>query len=453
MQPSRAPRFPFAPTRRLALVVLACAPVWLLSGHPVGRALAIGVVLALVGLAAVDAAFAADWRTLDVARHFPGTMGQGDAGDGRYVVTRRDGGAGRRAVPSATLHDQLPDALTRTGPAAIPLALAAGQTLEVPVRLSARTRGLHALGPIAMRVDGPLGLVRRTVRWTTDDRIAIAPSVAGVRRYRLLTVQHRLREVGVRQVRRRGAGTVFAALREYVPGDDPRGVDWKASARRDALLVRERAAEQGQTIVIAIDAGRLMTQHVSGGRSRFDAALAAALVLADVAAQGGDRVGLLVFDDATRAWVPPTAGPAAVARLRDALVDVQPSGVESDYAWAFRTLAERQRRRALVVLYTDVVAPRASRALVAHVGRAAARHVPLVVALRDEALDAAADPHGRTTPLAVYESAAAEELLLAREAALTRMRHAGADVVDVRTEAMAAAVVNRYLALKARGVL
>ncbi len=453
MQPSRTPRFPFAPTRRLALVVLACAPVWLLSAHPVGRVIAIAVVLLLAALAAVDAALAPDARALEVVRRFPETMGQGDEGDGRYVVSLRAARGARRAVPAASLHDQLPDAVARLGPVAIPIALAAGETIQLPVRLAARTRGLHALGPVALRVDGPMGLVRRTLRWTTDDRMAIAPSVAGVRRYRLLSVQHRLREVGVRQVRRRGAGTVFAALREYVPGDDPRGVDWKASARRDALLVRERSAEQGQTIVIAVDAGRLMTQHVSGGRSRFDAALAAALVLADVAAQGGDRVGLLVFDDATRAWVPPTSGPAAVGRLRDALVDVQPSGVESDYASAFRTLAERQRRRALVVLYTDVVAPRASRALVAHVARAAARHVPLIVALRDEALDAAAEPHGRATPLAVYESAAAEELLLARDAALTRMRHAGADVVDVRTDAMAAAVVNRYLALKARGVL
>jgi uncharacterized protein (DUF58 family) len=442
----RSPRFPFAPTRRLALVVLATAPLWLASGTTAGRVVALGALLLLAAVAAVDAALAPDARRLTATRDAPRTMGQGDEAEARYVVALD----GTRAA-RATLHDLLPASVERLGPAVLPLALAPGGETVLPVRLRAHARGRHALGPLALRVDGPLGLVRRTVRWAPDDEIAVAPSVAGVQRYRLLSVQHRLRDAGVRQLRRRGAGTVFAALREYVPGDDPRGVDWKASARRDTLLVRERAAEQGQTVVIAVDAGRLMTQAVTGGGSRFDAALAAALVLADVAAQGGDRVGLLVFDDAVRAWVPPTAGPGTLGRLRDTLVDVQPSLVESDYAAAFRALAERQRRRALLVLYTDVVAPRASRALVALTGRAAARHLPLVVALRDEALDAAADPRTRDDAIGVYESAAAEELLQERAAALTRMRHAGADVVDVPTGALAAAVVNRYLALKARG--
>ncbi len=442
----RAPRFPFAPTRRLALVVLALAPLWVLSGTTIGRVLAVGALLVLAAVVAADAALAADARALTPTRDLPRTMGQGDEADGRYVVALR----GARAV-RATLHDQLPAAIERLGPAVLAATLAPDAETVIPVRLRAHARGRHALGPFALRVEGPLGLVRRTLRWDADDAIAVAPSVAGVQRYRLLSVQHRLRDAGVRQVRRRGAGTVFAALREYVPGDDPRGVDWKASARRDALLVRERVAEQGQTVVIAVDAGRLMTQAVAGGGSRFDAALAAALVLADVAVQGGDRVGLLAFDDVVRVWVPPTAGPGALARLRDALVDVQPSLVESDYAAAFRALAERQRRRALLVLYTDVVAPRASRALVALAGRAAARHLPLVVALRDEALDAAAAPDAAADAEGVYRSAAAEELLQERAAALTRMRHAGADVVDVPTGALAAAVVNRYLALKARG--
>jgi uncharacterized protein (DUF58 family) len=274
-----------------------------------------------------------------------------------------------------------------------------------------------------------------------------------VREVRLLALQHRLRDAGVRRVRRRGGGATFDALREYAPGDDPRRIDWKASARRDALVVREYAAEQGQTVMIAVDAGRLMTQLVSPGRSRFDAALDSAILLADVAAQEGDRVGLVVFDDAVRAFVPPAGGPAAVGRIRDALVGVQPVMLESDYAATFRALAQRHRRRSLVVLFTDVIDARASRALLAHVARGAARHLPLVVALRDDALDAAARPRAAATPLGVYETAAAEELLLAREDALARMRQTGVAVVDVPARVMAAAVVNRYLELKARSAI
>ncbi|HEY0778093.1 MAG TPA: DUF58 domain-containing protein, partial [Gemmatirosa sp.] len=258
----------------------------------------------------------------------------------------------------------------------------------------------------------------------------------------------------------------------YAPGDDPRRVDWKASARRDTAVVREYQAEQGQTVLLLVDAGRLMTQLVDAappadgrpGRSRFDAALDSALVLADVAARAGDRVGLLVFDDAVRAWVAPAAGAAAVARVREALIPVQPVLLESDYAGAFRVLAERHRRRSLVVVFTDVIDARASRALVAHVARGAARHLPLVVAMRDAALDAAARGTPGDVPnaslagtsggtLAVYARAAAEELLLAREEALARMRGAGVSVLDVRADAMTAALVNRYLELKGRGAL
>jgi uncharacterized protein (DUF58 family) len=134
-------------------------------------------------------------------------------------------------------------------------------------------------------------------------------------------------------------------------------------------------------------------------------------------------------------------------------VPVQPALREPDYAGRFRALAERHRRRSLVVLFTDVIDARASRALVAHVARAAARHLPLVVALRDESLDAAARPGDGAGALALYESAAAEELLGAREGALARMRQAGVAVLDVPADAMTAGVVNRYLALKARGAV
>ena len=125
---------------------------------------------------------------------------------------------------------------------------------------------------------------------------------------------------------------------------------------------------------------------------------------------------------------------------------------EPDYASAFRFLAAHQRRRALIVFFTDVIDVRASRALLAHVTRGAVRHLVVVVALRNDALFAAATPRvGKER--ALYESAAAEELILARDEALERMRRAGVTVIDVSPQAMTSAVVNRYLEIKARGAL
>ena len=126
---------------------------------------------------------------------------------------------------------------------------------------------------------------------------------------------------------------------------------------------------------------------------------------------------------------------------------------EPDYAAAFRTLATRHRKRSLLVLFTDAIDARASQALVAHTARGAARHLPIVVALRNDAIVEAARPRADARASALYEAAAAEELLLARDEALQRMRAAGASVVDVSPRTLAAAVVNRYLELKGRGAV
>ncbi len=465
------------PLPRLALLLLLVAPLWLL-----------GAVAGLVGVLAVLAAVLADVALavradgVEVERVLPPTAALREPVHGEYIVRSR---AARRL--RVALYDQLPPSLERRDadgeplpardPVKPPLPTArfeipASGEVRLPLDFLPLVRGEHAPGPLALRIPGPLGVIARVLRVAPDDRILIVPSLAGVRRYRLLALHHRLRDAGVRAVRRRGDGTSFSSLREYVPGDDPRRIDWKATARRATLVTREHDVEQGQTIIIAVDAGRLMTQ-MADDRPRFEHALSSALVLADVAAQSGDRVGLLLFDDAVRAWVPPVKGNVALERIRAALIPARATMSEPDYAAAFRTLSTRHRKRSLVVLFTDVVDPRSAQALVAHLTRGGARHLPLIVALRDDALLAVAAGERRAEPTAVerprdsrvsgdaswgspdagYERAAAEDVLAAREEALTRMRRAGASVVDVSPRAMAAAVVNRYLELKRRGAL
>jgi uncharacterized protein (DUF58 family) len=211
--------------------------------------------------------------------------------------------------------------------------------------------------------------------------------------------------------------------------------------------------EQGQTIMILVDAGRMMTQK-AGVMSRFEHVLASALTLADVAASGGDRVGIMVFDDEVRAFVPAIRGRAALPPIRDALVPATARLVEPDYAGAFRTLSARHRKRSLLVIFTDVIDRRASAALIAHTARAAARHLPLVVALRNDELLASALPPSTTgDSRALYRSAAAEELVITREEALRAMRQTGVDVLDTSPKVMTASVINRYLAIKARASL
>jgi uncharacterized protein (DUF58 family) len=195
-----------------------------------------------------------------------------------------------------------------------------------------------------------------------------------------------------------------------------------------------------------------MTQF-AGALPRFEYALSAALVLADVAVHSGDQVGLILFDDEVRAFVPPARGRTALQRVRDALIPAAATMAEPDYAAAFRTLAERHRKRSLIVLFTDVIDARASQALLAYTMRSAARHLPVVVALRNDELVEAALPARHESSTALFANAAAEELLSARDEALLRMRRAGVSVLDVSPHRMTAAVINRYLEIKGRASL
>ena len=439
------PRIRFAPRRRLALAIAGASFLWLIPGRT-GTTVTAGA-LGLIGLlAAADAALLPSRRSLALTRTLPETVGIGDTVDGSYAIAS----AWPRAIV-AELRDRF-SPLVSGGVGAASVEVAPFARRELAIEATGVTRGRAVLGPVGVRVRTRLGLVAVRFLFEGDDALLVVPSLSGVRRFRMLAMQHRLETAGVRSLRRRGEGLSFANLREYAIGDDPRRIDWKATARRARLITREYTVERSQTVITLVDAGRSMTQLASD-RSRFEHAISSALILTDIAANAGDRVGALVFDDEIRAWVQPRPGRAALQSIRDAFIPLMPTTREPDYAAAFRFLAAHQRKRALIVFITDVIDPRASQALIAHVSRSAARHLAVVVALRNDAIFAAALPRAAGGPDRLFESAAAEELILAREAALQGMRRAGVSVIDVSPHSMTADVVNRYLELKSRGAL
>jgi uncharacterized protein (DUF58 family) len=440
---ARRPFWVVYPTRRLAIVVLVLAILWLVPGEA-GRLLGVaGIAVALV-LAGVDYVLLPGRSHIAVRREIPETLGLGDRQD---LVVEVESGWGRPF--RASLAHELPASFAVESPASFPVM--PHSAVRVPLPFTAMRRGRFGLGDLALRIETRLGLLARILRVPIGGETTVVPSLANVRRFRLLAMQHRLQDVGVRALRRRGEGRSFAGLREYVPGDDPRNIDWKSTARHSRVMLREFTIERSQTVFALVDCGRAMTQ-MAGEFARIEHVLSAAMLLTDVAAVSGDQVGALAFDDNIRAYVPPQRGRAALGAVRHALSGVSASLSEPDYAAAFRMLALRQRRRALIVFFTDVIDARASRSLVAYLGRATVRHAVVVVAIRNEALLAAAKPRARAAS-GVYLAAAAEELVGEREEALARMRRAGVSVLDVAASQMATAVVNRYLEIKARGLL
>jgi uncharacterized protein (DUF58 family) len=438
------PSWSIFPTRRLAEVVLLAGVLWLIpgtAGQDVAVAAAGIILLAVIG----DYVRLPSRRSVSVERAGPESVGLGDAATLEYHVVST-----WRWPLRIALADDMPAGIDGQVPNET-LEFRARESRTIPATVTGQQRGRFPLGDIALAITTPVGLLRRIVRARPRDTVVVVPSLSNVRRFRLLSMQHRLGDVGVRALKQRGEGGAFAGMRDYVPGDDPRLVDWKATARHGRLITREETVERSQTVISIIDCGRAMTQ-LAGRFARFEHVLSAALVLGDVAASGGDRVGLLAFDDSIRAFVPPQRESVAVKKMRTALSALDATSTEPDYAGAFRLLATRQRRRALLVFFTDVMDARTARTLVSYASRAAQRHVLVLVAIQNEALLAAARP-GDGGALALFRSAAAEELVREREEALTRMRRAGVSVLDVPPSRMAAAVINRYLEIKSRGQL
>jgi uncharacterized protein (DUF58 family) len=440
---ARRPFWVVFPTRRLAVLIIALSLLWLIPGSA-GIAVAWSAAALVAIAAAIDLFLLPPRRRVDARRAVPETLGLGDRFDAVLEIESRWQWPFR-----ATIAHEMPASLVVDEPP--PIEVPAKGAVGVPMPFTPMRRGRIQLGDVALRATGRLGLLARIIRLPLSAESVVVPSLANVRRFRLLAMQHRLQDVGVRALRRRGEGRSFAGLREYVPGDDPRNIDWKSTARHERMMLREFTIERSQTVVTLVDCGRAMTQ-MAGEFARIEHVLSAALLLTDVAAVSGDQVGVLAFDDEVRAFVPPQRGRAALGAVREALSGVGASMSEPDYATAFRMLALRQRRRALVVFFTDVIDARASRSLLAYLGRAAMRHAIVVVAIRNEALLAAAEA-GAKSSNEVYLAAAAEELVQEREEALARMRRAGVTVLDVAAPQMATAVVNRYLEIKARGLL
>jgi uncharacterized protein (DUF58 family) len=426
------------PSRRFLYLLAGASALFLASGW---AAATVDLVLLL--------AFVADalWApavALGVERRAPLRISLGATARDTLVLENRGKLAAR-----VRLTDDLPEILVRQGADVLETVVEPGgeARLEFPVR--ADRRGDAEYGDVHLRVLGPLGLAWRQRRVYRADPLRVLPGVMEVRRYRLLGLHNRLREAGFRPVRQRGEGGSFESLREYVRGDDPRIIDWKATAHRSKLIVRQYEAERRQNVVMLVDAGRLMTEKV-GDRERIDYALTAALLLADVASLHGDLVGLLVFADRVQQYIPPSRN--SISTLAEALGAVHARIAEPNYPAAFTYLAKQLRRRSLLVAFTDIIDAQASSALVAHLGKAASRHLPIVVALRNPDLEATAQLAAKT-PADVYRRAAAEELLQARAAALTQMQRSGVLVADSRPTDAVPDVVNRYLDVKRRGLL
>jgi uncharacterized protein (DUF58 family) len=414
-----------------ASVVPALEPAW------------IAAALLLVAAAAVDALAALRARPPAARRIVPGSL---PLGVEHAVVLRLANATG---TPLACeVHDHYPAAAEARG---MPQRVVVPAHGWAEVRYSVRPvmRGELAFGAVEARLRSRGGLwrMRRALGEPTSTRVY--PNFAALTKFALLATDHRLSQIGVLQRRRRGEGLDFHQLREYREGDAQRSVDWKATSRMRRLISREYQDERDQQVVLLIDCGRRMSAQ-DGELAHFDYVLNAALLLAYASLRQGDAVGFLAMAEAPR-WFAPRKARSTVNLILNRVYDLHPTLKTTDYYSAALELMQRLRKRALVVILSnlrdeddDTLAP-GLRLL-------QSRHLVLFASLREailaRALAARVDSFDRA-----LTHAATADYLQRRELAFRRLERGGVVCLDVEPAELPIALVNRYIDIKRSGRL
>jgi uncharacterized protein (DUF58 family) len=406
------------------------------------------VALALV-LVAVDLVLAAALSDLTLARGGDRQVRLDETATVTLTVTNR----GSRPLRGQVRDAWVPSA--GASPGVFPVWLAPGEAAALVTTLTPTRRGDRPAVRVSIRSGGPAGFAYRQSRAgraaarTPPWRLRVLPRFAS-RRF-LPEKLARLRVLdGVTVTRGRGQGTEFDALREYVIGDDVRSIDWRASARRSDVVVRTWRPERDRRVLCVIDTGRTSAARV-GDEPRLDASIDAALLLGALANRAGDQVDLLAIDTAVRAAVSSGSSRTLLPRLVGALAPLEPALVETDFGVVAGEVLRRERKRALVVLFTALEPGALGEGLLPVLTTLTARHKVVLAAVHDPAL---ADLMARRgDAAAVYTAAAAHRTLAERERIQAALTRRGVEVVDAPVAVFASRVADAYLAMKAAGRL
>ncbi|MER8260696.1 DUF58 domain-containing protein [Streptomyces albidoflavus] len=430
--------------RTALLAALGSLPVALLEPSWLGVA-AVNSPLAVAMMC--DYALAAPVRKLRFTRSGDTHVRQGEMAETNLQLTNtssrplrallRDAWPPSNAVPRAT------DAARHR------VDVPAGGTRELHTQLRPTRRGEAVAHSVTVRSYGPLGLISRQATHRVPGSLHVLPPFHSRRLLAAKTA--RLRELdGRTSALGRGEGTEFDSLRRYVPGDDTRSIDWRATARRSEVAVRTWRPERDRRVLIVLDTGRTSAGRV-GDAPRLDAAMDAALLLAALASRAGDRVDLLAFDRELRAQVRGKAAPQLLPALVDGLASLEPHLVETDARGLAAEILRSTPRRALVVLLTTLDTTPVEEGLLPVLGRLTDRHTLLVASVADPRLAEMAAARG--TVEKVYQAAAAHKAQAERDRAAGLLRRRGVTVVDAPPADLASALADAYLSAKAAGKL
>jgi len=427
----------------IALGLLILSASW---GRPWLRWLALIYDIALIALAIIDARRSKLPTAVQITREFNGRFAVGAATDVQINVQN----AQPRAV-SLTVKDEFPPQMKISGLRHARFRVDGQSSATLIYTLTPPRRGRFEFGQIVVRFLSRWNLVWRETRVDAATAVKVYPNMRRAREAELKALGARSLVASHRKTSWRGEGREFESLRDYVRGDELRHISWSATARRGKLTTRQYQIERDQTILIAIDGGRLMTARIEQ-ETKLDSAVHAALALMSAAARAGDNAGLLVFGRRIKSYLPPGRGHDHIDAALEALYAVEPEMIEPSYSRAFEYIAANSKRRSLVVLITDLVDEEGSKELLTSLRLLRPRHLPLVVTIADRDLRAVVS----TVPQNMkdlFTQSVAEEIMYLRETALRLVEAQGGLALDVTAAALAPAILEKYLQVKERGLL
>jgi uncharacterized protein (DUF58 family) len=425
----------------LGLILLSLS--W---GWPWLRWVALAYDIALVGLAIIDARRSQLPKGVHITREFSGRFAVGAETEVHINIQN----SGAHAI-SLAIKDEYPPQMKLAGLREASLQVDAQSSMALVYGLTSPRRGRFEFGQVAVRFLSRWNLVWCETRAGEADTVKVYPNMRRAREAELKALGARSLVSSHRKTSWRGEGREFESMRDYVRGDELRHISWTATARRGKLTTRQYQIERDQTILIAIDGGRLMTARIEQ-ETKLDSAVHAALALMSAAARAGDNAGLLVFGRKIKTFLPPSRGRDHMDAALEALYNVEPEMVEPSYSRAFEFVAANSKRRSLVVLLTDLVDEEGSKELLTSLKLLRPRHLPLVVTIADRDLKAVVS-NAPTNARELFTQSVAEEIIYLREAALRRVESQGGLALDVTAAALAPAILEKYLQVKERGLL
>ncbi len=331
------------------------------------------------------------------------------------------------------------------------LNIDSGKSKTIEYDLRPVKRGEYSFGAVNVFVKSPIGFVQRRYRFSQDMMVPVYPSFMQMRKYELLAISNQLTDAGIKKIRRRGNNAEFEQIKEYVAGDDYRTINWKATARKNKLMINQYQDEKSQQVYSVIDMGRIMRMPFEG-LSLLDYAINSSLVISNIAMLKQDKAGIITFSNRVQAILPADRRNAQLRKILELLYNQKTGYLESDYEHLYATIKTKINQRSLVLLYSNFESLSGLQRQIKYIRRLAKDHLLVVIFFENTELRSFIEKPARSTE-EIYNKTIAEKLAYEKKLIVKELEKYGIQSILTAPQQLSVNTINKYLELKARGLI